>query len=178
MSSLDEHDLAGVVIDSLKFAADGGCLTGNLAVSSLSRLADLLASTEGWLSAELSGFRGTGDREGNLGLHLCVTGRLVLWCQRCLAEVDFDCIIDSRLLLMPPSAPEADWPEDELESDDYDAIPASREMSVRLLIEDEVLLALPIVPRHADCLPPEALEIKFELSEPSPFAVLAGLKKH
>ena len=65
-----------------------------------------------------------------------------------------------------------------MESDDYDAIPASRELSVRSLVEDEVLLALPIVPRHADCLPPVVAGAEIEESEPSPFAVLAGLKKH
>jgi uncharacterized protein len=112
-----------------------------------------------------------------MGLRLQVTGRLSLCCQRCLAEVEFDCVIDNRLLLMPLGAPEAEWPEDELESDDYDAIPASRELSVRVLVEEEVLLALPIVPRHADCLPPVGGEIESEESEPSPFAALAGLKK-
>jgi uncharacterized protein len=178
MSCLDEQDLVGVVIDSLKFAADGGCITGKLDLSSLPRLADVLAGTVGCLVCELSGFRDTDNHDGKFGLHLRVTGRLDLWCQRCLAEVEFECVIDNHLLLMPPGAPESEWPEDELESDDYDAIPASRELSVQSLVEDEVLLALPIVPRHADCLPPEVLETKVRLSEPSPFAVLAGLKKH
>jgi uncharacterized protein len=178
MSCQEEQDLAGVVIDSLKFAADGGCMSGKLDLSSLPRLADMLAGTDGILVCELSGFQDSGDRTGKLGLHLRVTGRLNLWCQRCLAEVEFECNIDSRLLLMPPGAPESAWPEDELESDDYDAIPASRELSVRALVEDEVLLALPIVPRHADCLPPGSSAVEVESGEPSPFAVLAGLKIH
>jgi uncharacterized protein len=178
MSCREEQDLAGVTIDSLKFAADGGRIAGRLALSSLPRLADVLAGTTGYLTCELSGFRDADDHVGKFGLHLRVTGRLDLWCQRCLAEVEFECVIDNRLLLMPPGAPESEWPEDELESDDYDAIPANRELSVQSLVEDEVLLALPIVPRHADCLPPEVLESGVEISEPSPFAVLAGLKKH
>lgn len=178
MSCREEQDLAGVVIDSLKFAADGGYLTGKLALSSLPRLADSLVSTTGFLTCELSGFHDASDRADDLGLHLRVTGRLNLCCQRCLAEVAFECVIDNYLLLMPLGAPESEWPEDELESDEYDAVPASRELSVRLLVEDEVLLALPIVPRHADCLPPGILDAEVELSESSPFAVLAGLKKH
>lgn len=176
MSCREEQNLAGAVIDSLRFAADEDCIAGKLALSSLPRLADVLVSTAGWLACELSGYRDTGERDGEFGLRLRVTGRLGLKCQRCLAEVDFECAIDSRLWLMPPGAPEAEWPEDELESDDYDAIPASRELSVRALVEEEVLLALPIVPRHADCLLPVGAGI--EESEPSPFAVLAGLKKH
>jgi uncharacterized protein len=178
MSCREEQDLAGVVIDSLKFAADGGCITGKLALAGLPRLADVLAGTAGCLTCELSGFRDADNHDGEFGLHLRVTGRLGLWCQRCLAEVEFECVIDNHLLLMPPGVSESEWPEEELESDDYDAIPASRELSVQALVEDEVLLALPIVPRHADCLPPAVLETEVELSEPSPFAVLAGLKKH
>jgi uncharacterized protein len=105
-----------------------------------------------------------------------------LQCQHCLAEVGFECAIDSRLLLIPSGAPEESWPADELESDEYDAMPASRELSVLELVEEEVLLALPIVPRHADCLLPAAALVgagaEIEESVPSPFAVLAGLKKH
>lgn len=178
MSCREDTDLAGAVIDSLKFAAAGERITGKLPLTSLPRLADALASREGVLDCALTGFRETdeaGGSETRLGLHLQVNGRLRLHCQRCLAEVGFDCAIDSRLLLIPP---DAEWPEEELESDDYDAIPASRELSVGSLIEDEVLLALPLVPRHADCLPPVGAEAAGEKSEPSPFAVLAGLKKH
>lgn len=180
MSCWEEQDLAGTVIDSLKFAADGDCITGKLALSSLPRLADVLANQAGWLECSLSGYRDDGERDGGLGLRLQVSGRLGLYCQRCLAEVDFQCALDSRLLLI---AAGAEWPEDELESDDHDAIPASRELSVCELVEDEVLLALPIVPRHADCSLPAVVggagsEVGSGTSGSSPFAALAGLKKH
>jgi uncharacterized protein len=178
MSCREEQNFAGAVIDSLRFAANEDCIAGKLDLSMLPRLADLLVRQVGWLDCELSGYRDTGEHAGKFGLRLRVSGRLSLCCQRCLAEVEFECAIDSRLLLMSSGVPETDWPEDELESDDYDAIPASRELSVRALIEEEVLLALPIVPRHADCLPPGGGEAEIEESEPSPFAVLAGLKKH
>lgn len=175
MSCREELDLAGAVIDSLKFAAEEDCITGKLALTQLTRLSEVLANQEGWLDCKLAGDRFEREGETRLGLHLRVSGRLSLHCQRCLAEVGFDCVIDSRLLLIPPGA---EWPEEELETDDYDAIPASRELSVLSLVEDEVLLTLPIVPRHADCLPPVGMEAAEEKSEPSPFAVLAGLKKH
>ncbi|MBA3033496.1 MAG: DUF177 domain-containing protein [Gammaproteobacteria bacterium] len=184
MSYREEQDLAGTVIDSLKFAADGGCITGKLALTSLHRLADVLVRPAGWLHCELVGFRQIDDTRdaGKPGLHIRVTGRLGLRCQRCLAEVDFECAIDSRLLLTLPGESEVDaWPEGEHEAewlDECDTIPANRELSVLTLVEDEVLLALPIVPRHADCLLPVAVEAGIEESEPSPFAALAGLKKH
>lgn len=175
MSCREELDLAGAVIDSLKFAAEENCITGKLALAQLTRLSDVLANQEGLLDCKLEGYRLEREGETRLGLRLSVSGRLSLHCQRCLAEVGFDCVIDSRLLLIPPGA---EWPEEELETDDYDAIPASRELSVLSLVEDEMLLTLPIVPRHADCLPPAGVGAAEEKSEPSPFAVLAGLKKH
>jgi uncharacterized protein len=176
MSCREELDLAGVVIDSRKFAAEEDCIAGKLALTRLTRLHDVLASREGWLDCELAGYREADSAGGTkLGLRLTVRGRLVMHCQRCLAEVGFDCAIDSRLLLIPP---DAEWPEEDLESDDFDAIPASRELSVLSLVEDEVLLALPIVPRHAECQPLVETGAAEEESEPSPFAVLAGLKRH
>lgn len=178
MSCRDESDLAGTVIDSLRFAADGGRIAGTLPIARLLRLADALAGHEGTLECVLTGFCETDESggEAKLGLMLQVNGRLRLHCQRCLAEVGFDCAIDSRLLLVPPGA---SWPDEELESDDYDAIPANRELSVASLVEDEILLALPLVPRHADCLTPLSMAgaTAEEKSEPSPFAALAGLKK-
>ncbi len=178
MSCREELDLAGAVIDSLKFAAEEDCIAGKLALTHLTRLHDVLASREGWLGCELAGYREAdkvGGGETKLGLHLKVRGRLVMQCQRCLTEVGIDCSIDSRLLLIPP---DAEWPEEDLESDDFDAIPASRELSVMSLVEEEVLLALPLVPRHAVCQPPAKTGVAEEKSEPSPFEVLAGLKKH
>lgn len=175
MSCREEPDLAGVVIDSLEFAAKEDCVAGKLALTQLTRLSDVLASQEGWLDCELAGYRVAGEDRVESGLRLRVSGRLVLHCQRCLAEVEVECAIDSRLLLIPPNA---EWPEEDLESDDFDAIPANRELSVLSLVEDEVLLALPSVPRHADCQPPVKTGVAEEESEPSPFAVLAGLKKH
>lgn len=178
MSCREEQDFEGWVIDSLKFAAGGDCVSGRLAVSSLSRLTDVLVDTAGFLECRLSGFSGEDALNGKLGLQLQVTGRLVLCCQRCLGRLLFECVIDSRLLLLPPG--EA-WPEEELEADGYDAIPADRELAVMALIEEEVLLALPLVPRHADCQMPAASMVMAPVEEESaasPFAALAGLKKH
>jgi len=173
MSSREIKDLAETVVDSLKFAADGGRLSGKLSLASLPRLFDVLTSREGRLDCELSGARiERAGGEVQSVLNLKVAGRMGLRCQRCLAEVSFDCMIDTRLLLVPEGV---EWPADEMDSDDYDALPAAKALSVRELVEEEVLLALPIAPRHADCLPPGRME---QGSGPSPFAALAQLKKH
>lgn len=176
MSCQEESDFATAVIDSLRFAESGSRLAGRLALSRLPRLADVLATRDGWLDCVLEACRIDCAGEAKPGLRLKVMGRLHLQCQRCLAEVGFDCAIDSRLLLVPPGG---DWPEEELETDAFDAIDASQTLSLLALVEEEVLLALPIVPRHTDCAPPAAVVGAPEGdSAPSPFAALAGLKEH
>jgi uncharacterized protein len=86
--------------------------------------------------------------------------------------VRFPLSIHSRLQLI---APGEDWPDDDLVDDSTDAIAAEGELNVQSLIEDEVLLALPIAPRHEQCESPLA-----NASEhgSSPFSALAALKKH
>lgn len=140
-----------------------------MAVAALVRLADAIADNAGSLDCELRGGR---DGEGKPYLDLRVVGSLNLRCQRCLMPMPFGLSIDSRLMLV---APGEQWPDEELAEDGLDAIEASRELAVLPLIEDEVLLALPIVPRHEVCRPPVATETEHR---PSPFAALAKLKDH
>lgn len=162
-------DVGRAVIDSLGFVRDGGVLAGNIPVAALTRVVDVLVDSEGTLACELRGVR---DAEGKPCLDLVVTGSLNLLCQRCLTPVSFALAIDSRLLLV---ASGDSWPDEELADDGVDAIEASRELAVSSLIEDEVLLALPIVPRHETCRTPVATETRHR---PSPFAVLGKLKDH
>jgi len=161
--------IAGTVIDGLEFARSGGVLDRRLALAGLPRLADLLTTTESFLSVRLEGWR---DDQGKSWLQLDVAGEPVLCCQRCLGGVKFPLAIKSRLQLI---APGEDWPDDDLEDDSADAIAAEGELNVLSLIEDEVLLALPIAPRHEHCESPLA-----NASEhgSSPFSALAALKKH
>ncbi|HTY02471.1 MAG TPA: YceD family protein [Rhodocyclaceae bacterium] len=154
-------------IDSLAFSSDGRALAGRVAVAALPRLQDSLADSDGWLRYEV---RGTRDRDGKSWLSVRVVGQVNVVCQRCLAKLEFPVDVRSRLLLVPPGRP---WP-DESDEDEFDAIAAEQELALLPLIEDEVLLALPIAPRHEFCAVqgPTVAE-----HEPSPFAVLAKLKK-
>lgn len=159
------------IIDSLEFSRQGKSLAGSVAVSELPRLAESLADAGSVLSWQL---RGEKDEEGKLFLVLRVDGVLSLTCQRCLADMAWPLEVSERLLLVPEGTP---WPEDELEDDSMDAIAAERELSVLTLVEDEVLLALPVVPRHPDqamCQSPVRVD---EDLPASPFAVLGQLKK-
>ena len=159
--------MAGIVIDGLKYARDGRFQQGKLALTEMERLADAVLETDGQLSWSL---KGEDSRDGSF-LALTVTGELVLECQRCLQPMHYPLAVETRLRLIPPGQ---SWPEDELEDDSADAIPAEEEMALLPLIEEEVLLALPIAPMHEVCASPLAGNKDLE---PSPFAVLAKLKK-
>jgi uncharacterized protein len=68
---------------------------------------------------------------------------------------------------------------DEESEDDVLALPAR--LDLQALLEDELILALPIVPRHALCpepLPlPAAEPLDEEAPAPNPFAALAALRR-
>ena len=160
--------IAGTVIDCLEFARSGGVLDRSVGLDELPRLADLLTTAAGVLSIRLEGWR---DEQGKSWLQVNITGEPVLCCQRCLGGVRFPLNIRSRLQLI---APGGEWPEDDLADDSADAIEAQTAMVVLSLIEDEVLLALPIAPRHEQCESPSA---SASGHGSSPFAALADLKK-
>ncbi|AVY94289.1 DUF177 domain-containing protein [Microvirgula aerodenitrificans] len=159
-----------ILINSLDFARERREIsTRDIAVADLPRLADALASRDGVLSWSVSGHV---DRLHRPTLRLKVRGDVMLACQRCLEplphRIDADTLItqftdEERL--------EAACDEDE----DLDGILAEEELDVLALIEDEVLLGLPLAPRHDDCRP-DAIE-KAKADKPNPFAVLAALKR-
>jgi uncharacterized protein len=153
-------------IDSVDFARNGKEIRGEIAVSELSRLGDLLAKSDGVLTYIVSGFR-EGDSDM---LEISLQGACTLICQRCLGELEYPVDMTSSLLLLP--AEKLDEVEDD---DDVDAIEAEPRLDVLALIEEELLLGLPFAPRHheGECAPTtNGLQQKA-----NPFAVLAGLKK-
>ena len=155
-------------IDSVDFARNGREIRGEIALSELSRLSDMLAKSEGSLTYVV---RGHHEDSGDT-LEISLQGMCTLRCQRCLNELAYPVDMLSRLRLLP-----ADKLEESEESDDdeMDAIEATPKLDVVALIEDELLLGLPFAPKHPEgkCTPAtNDLQQK-----ESPFAVLARLKK-
>ncbi len=157
-----------IVIDSLSFAREGKALQGELPVSGLERLHDVLAEIAGSVVFRLSGRM---SRQDKPQLVLEVTGQVPVICQRCLGRLDYPLSIDSVLELI---ADEVDLSQDELEDDTRDFLVAQKELDVVALVEDEIILALPSAPRHDDCALPDS---NTRGTKVSPFAALAALKK-
>ena len=156
--------LQPAVIDGPAFARTAGTLGGRLGLDALPRLAQT------GCSAALVDFvlKGEINERGRAGLHLCLTGSLRLQCQRCLGDVESPLRLDARLELA------ASEEEVLAAEDDVDRVVASRETDVAALVEDEVLLALPMVAKHEQCRSAAELDGG---AAPAAFQALAALKK-
>jgi uncharacterized protein len=156
-----------IVIDSLEFAREGRELSGDLPLADMPRAGSYLLSSDGFLSYRLTGELGA---RGEPLLRLELTGSLPLQCQRCLERLDSPLDVDALYELRSDDG----LTQDDLEDDSRDFLPADRAMDVLALIEDEVILALPVAPRHEDCSPPV---MRRDDGVVTPFSVLATLGK-
>lgn len=112
--------------------------------------------------------------EGVLWLDFRVEGVLWLNCHRCLQPLAQDITGKYRLALVQSAR---DLPY--VGENDYvrlDELPDTRTLELAFLIEDELLLNIPIAATHADCTFVQAGSIAIEEEKPNPFAVLAALK--
>lgn len=156
--------LQPAAIDGLAFARTAGVLKGRLGIESLPRLAQSGCS-DSVLDFVLTGAI---NQRGKPELGLVVHGSVRLQCQRCLGNLDFPLQLEAQLEL---AASEAEILAAE---DDLERAVAGRDMDVAVLVEDEVILALPMVPKHEQC---RAAEGSDEGVKSSAFQALAALKK-
>jgi len=115
--------------------------------------------------------QGTRDERGRPALRVKVEGTLQLRCQRCLEPLPFEVKVEDLLVLAATLSEIHAEPADAYAPD---RIVAGKEMPVRELIEDELILALPYAPRHEGCAPGAAAR---EERGNSPFASLRGLMR-
>jgi len=156
------------VIDGFEFASAGANLHGALPIREFARLRDMLAGHEGEVAYEVDGVL---DARGRAGLRVKVRGRLELRCQRCLEALPFEVQADETLVL---AGTQAEIDADPVDVHSADRVVAGKEMPVRELIEDELILALPYAPRHEDC---SARAAQNAARKSSPFAGLRGLMR-
>jgi len=175
---LDPHRL-----DVAAFAAAGGELAGAWPADRLPRLlAATLAPQDGTPRSEVA-WRVSGERRALPGagsqpsLGIGADTEVTLECQRCLQPMRVPLHAERRVFFVEgEDAAEAL----DAESED-DVLALTPALDLTELIEDELLLALPLVPRHEQC--PEPLPRAFveddAAADPAdhPFAVLAALKR-
>lgn len=159
-----------------RLAETGRRLSGEMPAGKLKRLADLLFSQDTAIRVTLEFDKDDG------GVHVAsgtLAGELSLTCQRCLGLLRYP--IDIRFSVVMARGP-----------DEAERLPAGLDpliiedetLSIAELVEDEILLKLPIVPMHTasdshgTCAPGSAdrLEETGNASQ-NPFSVLAEFKK-
>jgi uncharacterized protein len=125
-------------VDAERMVAGRRSFEGVLSVAELPRLAEALADDRGEVTYRMD------FEQGELGgpqLHVALHAGLMLQCQRTLEPFVFPAEVDTRLGLLADEA-------------DASALPGDCEpllleggaLSLRKVIEDELLLALPLVP--------------------------------
>jgi uncharacterized protein len=110
-------------------------------------------------------------------MRLTAQAALAMRCQRCLGAVPVPLDLD-RWIRFVPDGSQAEALDAELEDD---VLELQRWMNLRDLVEDELLLALPLVPRHDACPTPLPMpaddQPESEAPPAHPFAALAQLRK-
>lgn len=168
-------------LDVAAFAQAQASLEGRDKLRQYERLAHDLQAPEADLVIK---WQARGERraaaDGRLrpALHVCIEADLPLTCQRCMGPVLMPLRIDRHLVFAPDEASAAALDD---ESED-DVLALTPELNLRALIEDELLMALPLAPRHERCpgevgLP--ARDAGLDAASPRkahPFAALAALK--
>lgn len=159
---------------------DEGRLAGQWPLLGMTRLHDsLFEASDAAVAVEWSA---TGTLlparggEPEVWLHLQATAPVALQCQRCLQTVAQTLVVDRRLRFVRSEA-EAERL-DEVSEDDV--LVLAPRLDLHELVEDELILVLPLVPRHdGPCpnpLPMPADDLQDEEPAPNPFAALAALR--
>jgi uncharacterized protein len=161
-------------INSLEFARNGSRISDEVQLVELPRLLDMLGNPQGILSYTV---QGGVDKQGTHFLDVGVVGQCQLLCQRCLNGLDYPVQLDTRLLLRDQTS--LDALDDNVASgeEEFDSILADTHLNVLDMLEEEILLSLPIAPKHeiGDC---QAVGGENSHEERHPFAVLAKLKSN
>ncbi len=136
-------------IQPFQCADHGTAWRGRLPLSSFPRLLELLANSEGEVSVDLHAGR---DEQKLAYIQGTLTASLSLLCQRCLQPLEFP--IEIMVSLSPVFNEKAA----ELLPEPYEPLLLTEDkISLADLVEDELLLNLPMIPKHeasAQCSAP------------------------
>jgi uncharacterized protein len=185
MSTPAPSNLSPTSLDVRTFAQAGEALSGIDPLSKYERLAQDLHGLAGDWDDKAVQWSARGEIITPAGghaqrwLHLQVNTHLPMTCQRCLAQVLIPVAIDNSFRFVADEA--TALAEDDTAEEDLLVI--SKQFNLRDLIEDELLMALPIVPKHDVCpgevkLASTDEDFKAALTQkPNAFAALGSLKK-
>jgi uncharacterized protein len=168
-------------LDIKAFAQAGASLAGENPLGRYERLAE---EAQGDVAPRTVHWAAQGEQRQVVGqadqawLHLEAEAVLPMTCQRCLGAVDISLSVRNAFRFVASEAVAAQE-DDEAEED---LLVLARDFDLNALVEDELLMAMPVVPRHDECptnVTLSAADADFEAdkdAKPNPFAALAKLK--
>ncbi|MCF5746230.1 YceD family protein [Pseudomonas tremae] len=162
-------------VDPRKLSDRGTTLQGEVLLGDLKRLCDPLADTVGTVQAKFIFDR---DERRSVVIHSSIDVPVKMVCQRCLELVTLPIHSECSYVVVKEGANTQSL------SKGYDVLELGEDpLDLLALIEEELLLALPIVPAHhpEECQQPAGLDEPEpsvdEVTRSNPFSVLAQLKR-
>ena len=166
-------------LDVKAFATNQSTLSGEVDLHSMPRLrADCAENVAGKVIWSAQGeLRQASDGHDAAWMHLQAKTEVPLTCQRCLKTVEQALEVDRSFRFVKDEAT-AEAQDDESEED---LLVLSKDFDLLALVEDELLMALPLVPMHTSCQSEHAPTSKDDSdadvdAKPNPFAVLATMR--
>lgn len=160
-------------IDPFRYAEQNLKLSGAVRLADMSRIANNLNTIDGEVHADLQFSR---DEQKLANIKGCLKATLTLQCQRCMEPFVYEIMTDFALGIVNTL-------------DEANALPSHYEpvmtqegqLALRDLIEDELILSLPIIPKHEpEVCPVKVSSVDFssvEEKRDNPFQVLETLKQ-
>ncbi len=137
-----------MAIDLFAFARRAERIGGELQGGMLARVNEL-----GWsLDEGHYELTGGGAQGGPQWIEVQASGQLRAVCQRCLGALVWSLSTKTRLEIAESEAAI------ELFEDDVDRVAGDRSLDALMLVEDEIILALPMVGRHEVCVAQQSVE--------------------
>ena len=153
------------LINNIEFAEKNLTISEQISPITCERLAETLIVSSKHLTNIRYTLTGAAKKMQLPSLHLTINATLPVLCQRCLEEMQLEFALNFNYVITDTAPTEAD------ESDEIDWLEAATEMNVNELVEDELLIAMPIAPMHNTA----CLKASTQSGEkPNPFAVLKG----
>ena len=157
---------------------------GFLSIDQLPRLAteaSVVLKGDGFEWEVQSHFEDSHGSEPLQILDLGLKGRIHLICQRCLQDCPVDLAEKRRFVLLATEDLADDYP---IEDEEREALVSSQHFNLLETMEDEVLLSLPLIPKHSGgfCEPHassfgEGVEETSSKKPENPFNILKTMKK-
>jgi uncharacterized protein len=154
-------------IDTPRFCKDAAVLGGWLAPADLPRLAaEVMPDSDFSVAWQV-------QAQAPDCMRMSLQTKLQMRCQRCLSALDESIDVAYRFRFVND---EATAQVEDQASDEVDHLVHSKQFDLRELIEDEMLMALPLVSLHQVCPATPASTYVPKDEKPNPFAALIGLK--